>query len=38
MNSSSEKVDNAKVVSDIETLNNALLSYSQDNGELPMPG
>lgn len=38
MNSSKDKTDNAKVVSDIATLNNALLSYSQDNGKLPMPG
>ena len=38
MDSSNEKADNAKVVSDIETINNALLSLSQENSELPMPG
>ena len=37
MDSSTEKADNAKVVSDIETINNALLSSSQETSTLPMP-
>ena len=31
------KVDNTKITSDIETVNNALESYSQENNLLPMP-
>ena len=32
-----DKTDNTKIVSDIETINNALESYAQDNSSLPMP-
>ena len=32
-----DKVDNTKSVSDIETIKNALVSYSQEKKELPLP-
>jgi len=30
-------MDNTKIVSDIETINNAFESYAQENNSLPMP-
>jgi len=32
-----DKTSNTKIVTDIDTLNNALESYTQENGSLPMP-
>ncbi len=32
-----ENINNTKIVSDIETINNALESYTQENSSLPMP-
>lgn len=32
-----DKTDNTKIVSDIETINNSLESYAQENSSLPMP-
>ncbi len=38
MNSSSEKADNTKVMTDISTIKNALEAYTQESATLPMPG
>jgi len=31
-------MNNTKVISDVETINNAIISYSQETKTLPMPG
>ena len=38
MNSSNQKADNTKVMTDISTIKNALEAFSQENNSLPMPG